>query len=279
MNKNNYRTCVGGILILAGTIARILFSLLTSLIMLVTMKDNPYFDSAVHIQGMLMTAGSSFLHALPVIALSIVLMIKCTGIPVVVCSGLAALEKLLTIIISSINAKTLGYELNQAENCCILAVYVLMTVVAIIPLIPRMKNLKSLWFLPGAAYSLTSVIYMIQTIKGALAQSSVSLTSGYGIGFIIGTILGAIIFLAPTYGLPTAGFFLAGKWIVNPYKKGYQPQSQQAQYQQYQQYQQPAQPQYDEQTMQALNYYKWQYESGAITWEQYNAAIQPYIQK
>ena len=33
----------------------------------------------------------------------------------------------------------------------------------------------------------------------------------------------------------------------------------------------------DEQTMQALNYYKWQYESGAITWEQYNAAIQPYL--
>ena len=40
---------------------------------------------------------------------------------------------------------------------------------------------------------------------------------------------------------------------------------------------QPQQPQYDEQTMQALNYYKWQYESGAITWEQYNAAIQPYL--
>jgi hypothetical protein len=29
--------------------------------------------------------------------------------------------------------------------------------------------------------------------------------------------------------------------------------------------------------MQALNYYKWQYESGAITMEQYNAAIQPYL--
>ena len=276
MNKNNYRNCVGGILILAGTIARILFSLLTSLITLVTMKDNPYFDSAMHIQGMLMTAGSAFLHALPVIALSIVLMIKLKGIPVVVCSGLAAIEKLLTIIISSINAKTYGYELNQAENCCILAVYVLMTVVAIIPLVPSMKKLKFLWFLPGAAYSLASVIYMIQTIKGALAQSSVSLTGGYGIAFIIGTILGAIIILTPTYGLPTAGFFLAGKWIVNPYKKGYQPQPQQAQYQQYQQ---PAQPQYDEQTMQALNYYKWQYESGAITWEQYNAAIQPYLHK
>ena len=78
------------------------------------------------------------------------------------------------------------------------------------------------------------------------------------IGFIIGLVIGSL----PTYSLYTIGFFLAGHWLANPYKKGYQPQ-----------------PQYDAQTMQALNYYKWQYDSGAITWEQYNAAIQPYLHK
>ena len=288
MEKKNLRTCVGGILLLAGTIANIVIPILTSLITLATMANNPYFDSGIYMQSVLGNAGSGLLYSLPIIALSIVLLLKLKGIPVIVCSALAAVVNLVNIILVTITSKNLGYPVDQTVKYFILAANVLMAAVAVIPLIPNLKGLKKLWFLPGAVYALGAVIYTVQLIKNTLVTGGLSGGTAYMAGFAIGAILGILIIVIPTYGLTTAGYFLAGKWIVNPYKKGYQPQQQYAQpqyaqpqyaaqYQQPQQYQpygQPQQPQYDEQTTQALNYYKWQYESGAITWEQYNACVQ-----
>ena len=124
---------------------------------------------------------------------------------------------------------------------------------------PQPHGFKKLWFLPGVCYGLYAVSAVIFSASSTLSLS-VSTGMLWDIGTTISMIASSVISTLPVSALYTAGYFLAGKWLVNPYKKGYQPQ-----------------PQYDEQTMQALNYYKWQYESGAITWEQYNAAIQPYM--
>ena len=286
MEKKNLRTCVGGILILAGTAASIVIPLLTGLITIASMADNAYFDSGMYMQSTLSNAVTNLLYSLPVIALGVVLLLKLKGIPVLVCSALAAVVNLVNIILATIASKELGYTVDQTTKYFILGANVLMTAVAVIPLVPGITKLKSLWFLPGAAYAVGAVIYAVQLVKTTLVTSGMGLDSAYAAGFAIGAIFGVILVVIPTYGLMTAAYFLAGKWIVNPYKKGYQPQPQYAQYQQPQQYPQyqqpytqPQQPQYDEQTTQALNYYKWQYETGAITWEQYNASVQQLLRR
>ena len=276
MNKQNYRTCIGGILILAAGVLSIISQLFAFVTTLLTYSGSmPAALSAAYIQNLITTV----LTNLPVIALGVMLLLKKRGIIITILSGVMLALNFIALISRIIAIFKLDPSVTITTNWAgfvfIILTYAGLLVLSIVSMNPQPNLFKKLWFLPGVCYALYAITSMITTISSSLAASAGYMEPGFKIGFIIGLIIGSL----PTYGLYTVGYFLTGHWLANPYKKGYQPQ-QQAQYQpQYQQYQQPVQPQYDEQTMQALNYYKWQYDSGAITWEQYNAAIQPYLHK
>ena len=271
MNKLNYRTCIGGILILAAGILGIIIQLFTFVTTSLAYGGSmPAELTSIYIQNLITTV----LTNLPVIALGVMLLLKKRGIIITILSGIMLALSVFSLISRIIAISQLSSSASITTNWLgfvfTILTYAGLTVLSIVSMNPQPNVFKKLWFLPGICYGVYSITGMVSIISSTLATSDGYLQSTYLIGFIIGTIIGAL----PSYALYTVGYLLAGQWIANPYKKGYQPQPQQAQYQQYQQ---PAQPQYDEQTMQALNYYKWQYESGAITWEQYNAAIQPYL--
>lgn len=281
MNKQNYRTCIGGVLILAAGILGIIIQLFTFVTTSLTYGGSmPAGLASIYIQNLITTV----LTNLPVIALGVMLLLKKRGIIITILSGVMLALSLFSLVSRIISISLLDSSVTITTNWAgfvfTILTYAGLLVLSIVSMNLQPNIFKKLWFLPGVCYALYAITSMITTISSSLAASGGYMEPGFMIGFIIGTIIGSL----PTYGLYTAGYFLAGHWLANPYKKGYQPQQAQPQqpqyqYQQYQQYQQPAQPQYDEQTMQALNYYKWQYESGAITWEQYNAAIQPYLHK
>ena len=280
MNKNNYRTCVGGILLLAAGILSILSMLFAYVATTLTYGGSmPAELSSAYIQNLI----RGTIYALPLIALGVTLLTKKSGIITIILSGILMVMNFITLISNLIALSSLSAEMaiyiNWPGTVFTILTYASLLVLAIGTLNPQPNMLKKLWFLPGICYAIYTITAVIFSIKTVVPTNSLNVDAAFKIATIVGAVIGAL----PTPALQTAGFFLTGHWLANPYKKGYQPQQAQPQYQyqqpQYQQYQQPAQPQYDEQTMQALNYYKWQYESGAITWEQYNAAIQPYIQK
>lgn len=271
MNKNNYRTCIGGILILAAGILGIISQLFTFVTTSLAYGGSmPAELTSIYVQNLI----TAVLTNLPVIALGVVLLLKKHGILITILSGIMLALSFYTLISRIIVVSRLDSSstitINWLGFVFTILTYAGLMVLSIVCMNPQPNFIKKLWFLPGVCYGVYAITNIATTISYTLATSGGYLETGFQIGFIIGIIIGAL----PTSGLYTVGYLLAGQWLVNPYKKGYQPQQTQ-----YQQYQQPVQPQYDEQTMQALNYYKWQYESGAITWEQYNAAIQPYLHK
>ena len=275
MNKQNYRTCIGGILILAAGVLSIISQLFAFVTTLLTYSGSmPAALSAAYIQNLITTV----LTNLPVIALGVMLLLKKRGIIITILSGVMLALSVFSLISRIIAIFKLDPSVTVTTNWAgfvfTILTYAGLLVLSIVSMNPQPNVFKKLWFLPGICYALYAITSMITTISSSLAASAGYMEPGFKIGFIIGLIIGSL----PTYGLYTVGYFLTGHWLANPYKKGYQPHYQQYQQPQYQ-YQQPAQPQYDEQTMQALNYYKWQYDSGAITWEQYQAAIQPYLHK
>ena len=292
MNKNNYRNCVGGILLLAAGIFSILAQIFAFYITSISFGGSlPAELSATYAQNLIRET----VYALPLIVLGVTLLMKKSGIITIILSGILMVLNLITlinnlIVLSSMSADMAIY-VNWIGTVFSVLTYASLLVLSIGTLNPQPNALKKLWFLPGICYAIYTIAVVIYVTKTAVPANNLYWDPAAKIATIVGAL--------PIPAMHTAGFFLSGHWLANPYKKGYQPQQVQPQYQQpqyqqpqyqqyqyqqyqyqqyqYQQYQQPAQPQYDEQTMQALNYYKWQYESGAITWEQYNAAIQPYL--
>ena len=289
MEKKNLRTCVGGILFLIAAILSTAAPMINHAI--ITMNTNKHVFPADVLQSMLTTVITTtittLVFSIPSIILAIFLMMKKNGTPLVVISVIMLVGTvfstgitLLGRIISSIAGYTTPINFHML-------VIILVDILFLILVINTRKEPRGrfakLWFLPGVAYCGYVVVYVIYTF---LYNSSMN--PGIDTAILLGIVSGVLLQNMPAILLRGAGYFLAGHWLSNPYKKGYQPQQQYAQpqyaqpqyaaqYQQPQQYQpygQPQQPQYDEQTTQALNYYKWQYESGAITWEQYNACVQ-----
>lgn len=295
MEKQKYRSCVGGILLLAAGVLGILSQVFTFVTSALSFGGSvpPELISAYTT-----TLITTVINSLPVILLGVMLMIKKRGIIITILSGIMLVLNLISLVsiiitITQLDAATAA-NINWLNRVFSALTYAALLVLSIGAMNPKPNALNKLWFLPGVCYGLCAITSIIFTINNTLSISGEYMEPGFKVGFIIGTILGSL----PLNGLYTAGYFLTGHWLANPYKKGYQPQYQQyqyqqpqyqqaqyqqAQYQQYQpqntQYQQYQQPQYDEQTMQALNYYKWQYESGAITWEQYNASVQQYLNR
>jgi hypothetical protein len=253
MNKQNYRTCIGGILILAACIITIMGSLFSMLLTFVQ------FGSTSHIGPIivsnLITLGTNLLFNAPVIVMCVMMMMKKWGAPITVTAFIAAAFSLISFVLTLISNLKAGGSVNWLQNLLCIAAFAALAVLSLMAANPQPHVFKKLWFLPGVLYGIFCILSIVNQIKFNLSLG-VDYVTAAGIGYLVGLVIGMV----PKFALYTVGMVLAGQWIANPYKKGYQPQ-----------------PQYDEQTMQALNYYKWQYESGAITWEQYNAAIQPYM--
>ena len=259
MNKQNYRPCVGGALILGAvalSIVSVLFSYLGTIVIISSVPSG-------YITAMVTTLVTKVLTSLPVILLGVMLLLKMRGLIITILSGimmaLSGISFVSTIIsITKVETATFS-NVNWFGNFILIACYTTLLLLSITTTTPQPNGFKKLWFLPGVCYGLYTVSAVIFSASSTLSLS-VSTGMLWDIGTTISMIASSVISTLPVSALYTAGYFFAGKWLVNPYKKGYQPQ-----------------PRYDEQTMQALNYYKWQYESGAITMEQYNAAIQPYL--
>ena len=258
MEKQNYRPCVGGILILVAATLGTLTFLLNYIITCLRMGDAV---PSGYITVMLTNLVRRLLTSLPVILMAVMLIRKKRGVIITVLSGImmamSEISFVTTLIyISQIGVATLQ-NVNWFGDVILIACYTTLLVLSITTRSPQPNGFTKLWFLPGAFYGLYAVSVVFFSISNTLSSAGMMYMD---VGTKIATIIGTVIGAAANPALYTAGYFLTGKWLANPYKKGYQPQ-----------------PRYDEQTMQALNYYKWQYESGAITWEQYNAAIQPYL--
>ena len=259
MEKQNYRPCIGGILLLAAvalSIVSVLFSYLGTIVIISSVPSG-------YITAMVTTLVTKVLTSLPVILLGVMLMLKMRGLIITILSGimmaLSGISFVSTIIsITKVETATFS-NVNWFGNFILIACYATLLLLSITTTTPQPNGFKKLWFLPGVCYGLYAVSAVIFSASSTLSLS-VSTGMLWDIGTTISMIASSVISTLPVPALYTAGYFLTGKWLANPYKKGYQPQ-----------------PRYDEQTMQALNYYKWQYESGAITMEQYNAAIQPYL--
>ena len=257
MEKQNYRPCVGGALILGAvalSIVSVLFSYLGTIVIISSVPSG-------YITAMVTTLVTKVLTSLPVILLGMMLILKMRGLIITILSGimmaLSGISFVSTIIsITKVETATFS-NVNWFGNFILIACYATLLVLSITTRSPQPNGFNKLWFLPGAFYGLYAVSVVFFSISNTLSSAGMMYMD---VGTKIATIIGTVIGAAANPALYTAGYFLTGKWLANPYKKGYQPQ-----------------PQYDAQTMQALNYYKWQYESGAITMEQYNAAIQPYL--
>ena len=253
MNKQNYRTCVGGILILAACIITIMGSLFSMLLAFVQFGSTPYLGQMI--ASNLITLGTNLLFNAPVIVMCVMLMMKKWGTPITVTAFISAAFNLIAFVITLISNLRAGGSVNWLQNLLCIAAFATLAVLSLIAANPQPNVFKKLWFLPGALYGIFSILSIVNQIKFNLSLG-VDYVTAAGIGYLVGLVIGMV----PKFALYTVGMVLAGQWIANPYKKGCQPQ-----------------PQYDAQTMQALNYYKWQYDSGAITWEQYQASIQPYL--
>lgn len=259
MEKQNYRLCVGGILLLAAGIISIVIQLISFAITVISYGGSLSNDIAsLYIQNLITTIVTN----LPIVVLGVVLLLKKRGVILAILSGILLVFNIVSLVSSifaNIRLDDITISMNWLGAVFSAFAFISLFVLSIVSVNPQPNSLKKLWFLPGVCYGLYAISNIVFTITYTLSASGSYLDPSYIIGFVVGTIIGSL----PVYGLYTAGYFMTSHWIANPYKKGYQPQQ--------------AQPQYDEQTMQALNYYKWQYESGAISWEQYNAAIQPYL--
>ena len=272
MEKKNLRNCVGGILLLIAALVSIAMPMIRQLFIVLN-ADRQGLSSEL-LQSLWINTISTTIVTLitssPAIVLAVFLALRKRGTALVVTSIIA-----LVATIFNTGLTLLGCIINSTMILFHLPIMILVDALFLILVVNTSKEpyggFAKLWFLPGTIYCVYMVVYVIY-----IFLYNRSFYPGIGAAELLTIVAPALLGNLPALLLRGAGYFLASHWLSNPYKKGYQPQQAQPQYQQYQQ---PAQPQYDEQTMQALNYYKWQYESGAITWEQYNAAIQPYIQK
>ena len=253
MEKQNYRSCVGGVLILAACVITLLGSVLTLVLTIVQFGSTSHLGQII--TANLITLGTNLLFSAPTIVMSILLMMKKWGTPVTVTAFIATAFQLISFVVMLINSFATGVSTNWLQNILCIAAFAMLAVLSLMATNPQPNVFKKLWFLPGLFYGLFAILTIVSQIKFNLSLIDDPFGAA-GIGYLVGLVIGMV----PKFALYSVGMLLAGQWIANPYKKGYQPQ-----------------PRYDEQTMQALNYYKWQYESGAITWEQYNAAIQPYL--
>lgn len=235
MNKQNLRPCIGGwLLIAAGAL-----SLTENMISLIYNR----FILGMPIRYMTSILGYSFLpgiiYALPLIALSAVLVMKNQGIPVAISCGIGLAVELVYPLLSNLLARWLGLAMmGQIQfnflNILNALAFVLLALLALTAASAN-NPLKKFWWLPAIPAGLAVVIGMIIDIPTVIEY----LTFRNAMTFILNYLSGMVA---------AAGLLFAGQWLADPYRKKpvYHPAPQvpQGSYYQQPQYPQYQQPQY-----------------------------------
>ena len=282
MNKNHLRPCIGGWLLIAGGVLPIVRTLIT-LVFNVVIRGMP-------IRYMTSILGYSFLpniiFALPLAILGAVLVMKQQGISVAICCGCGVLVELVYPLLSTLLAHWFGLMFIGATRFGFLNIlyalsYVLLALTALISATPKPNPLKKFWWLAGSVYGALEFYAFIADIIDIIRHHVVRFRN---ISSIVITFLFGLV--------AVAGFFFAGQWLADPYRKqpAYRPAPQVPQGNYYQQpqyytpqYQQPAQPQYYQpqpqpvqpkpaanSVVEELERAKRLLDSGAITQEEYD---------
>lgn len=222
MDKKNYRFCVGGLMLLIATIWDILLPLINVLI-----NSIIYSGMGSHLNTMLTTAitgviGNVITYA-PFLILTIFLLLKKRGTPIMVMSIItlvievlgAALGLLGTLAASSVSDAS--YTINFASYVVIL-VHALFLALSVSTRKPQTGSFGKLWFLPGIAYCVHIVAYIVY-----LFVYWSNLINDVFMKNLLLTVGGVLLAHIPGMVLHCIGYFLAGKWLANPYKKGFTP--------------------------------------------------------
>ena len=272
MNKQHLRPCIGGWLLIAGGALPIVRTLITLVFNLV-IRGMP-------IRYMTNILGYSFLpniiYALPLVVLGMVLVMKQQGISVAICCGCGVLVELVYPLLSTLLARLFGLAFIGVTRFTFLSilnalVFVLLALVALTAASPK-NPLKKLWWIPAAIAGLAEIFSLIRSISMLIQNFHFRNLMNTMLTFLFGLVA-------------VAGFFFAGHWLADPYRKqpAYRPAPQvpQGNYYQQPQYQQSAQPQYQQpvqpqpaatnSVVQELERAKALLDSGAITPESYDA--------
>ena len=164
MNKQNYRTCIGGILILAAGVLSIISQLFAFVTTLLTYSGSmPAALSAAYIQNLITTV----LTNLPVIALGVMLLLKKRGIIITILSGVMLALNFIALISRIIAIFKLDPSVTITTNWAgfvfIILTYAGLLVLSIVSMNPQPNVFKKLWFLPGICYALYAITSMITT--------------------------------------------------------------------------------------------------------------------
>lgn len=209
MNKNNTKFCIGGLLLV---IFAALSMVVTPARLLIASLDYVQwaFESgnAGEIWKML---GNNLIamvvNNLPLLILGIVLLIRKPGLPTTIVAGIGALLWLIT----AIGQFSLpGFEspfLRFIYNLLYALVFASLVLLSLPYVTRNMDGMKKFWFLPG-------VLYIAYAVMGMITAFVATTSAGYGVVMAITSGISGLFGDA----LVAVAFFLAGRWMGNPWK-------------------------------------------------------------
>ncbi|MBQ9148648.1 MAG: hypothetical protein IJX69_03670 [Oscillospiraceae bacterium] len=220
MNKNNMRFSAGGLLLVIFTLIG-LMSALGSILFAQADYLEWMIDAGDSTGLWLFLSGSVLspvLYALPVVALGIVLMMRKPGLPATIVAGIGALLHLVSFFRMLVFAvySPVYKALLICEQLSLFLMFVGLVLLSLPHVTKNMDGMKKLWFLPGILYILNIVLQIVANLSMQL-----SIGGRYGFIVILTTLTGYL------WDIPLiVSFFLAGRWMANPWKKqpAYAPQ-------------------------------------------------------
>ena len=286
-NKQNYRVCVGGIILLALTALGMLSSLGTNISNMIQQIQN--FGGTAVASGLPSILGT-LISSVPMLVFAVMLVMKMHGKGLAILSLVHAVLYFLFNIILGI-ASIISYVQVQAAF-------------VIIPVMQLVRNLAYTLFLltlaflcfkatgkePASARKLSKLPALLYIVYGVISVISTVVqflvfTKGAPVSAVLPTILGSAIGVVISTVINAVCWFMIGSWIANPMQKDFLPQqaapvaAPQPTYQppvysqptyQAPQYQVPQQP--NPAAAQELERYEQMLQAGVITQEEYNAA-------
>lgn len=291
-NKQNYRTCVGGIILLVLSIIGLITGLATNIRTVVTMLQH---QGATGIVTAVTIIGSTVVSSAALIVLSLLLTMKKHGkiltIVALAAAGLIAITRIPG------NLLTVFTNIANMPRMVFYSLMILLTNLAYAASLASVGLLsaKATGKDPASAAKLKllpCIVYLVYALFAAIASVAVYFGyTGTGTSNIVVLVLTNVFSSLLGNVLPLVCWFLICGWIVDPYAKTPAPQqvapaaAPQPSYQppvysqptyqapQYQapQYQVPQQ-QPDPAAAQELGRYQQMLQAGVITQEEYNAA-------
>lgn len=225
-NKSDYRPCVGGVLILIAVIINFLRPIISNIVTLQTLASHYDMEQALSVMlpNILTSVISGLLAALPIVFFAVVLIRKNRGTITVVASVILTVLSVLSnggLFIMQMIAEASGAGATvvfQSSGLILLVFYILMTVLCVSVNRPQPGGFTKLWYLPGVTYCVYAVAYLWQMISNYItAYSSLQYDTTT---FLSAAVISPLLSQLPTLILYAVGYFLAGKWLANPYRSG-----------------------------------------------------------